>query len=482
MSAASVERARRDEGIDSSASPDEVLSFGPFRLHVKRRLLERAGVPLRLGARALDILTVLVDRAGKVVGKNELTAKVWRGVMVDEACLRVQIGALRTALGDGKAGARYVTTLTGQGYCFVAPVLRSSESGPPAPVGLAAYSAHKIPPRLLRMVGRDEAIRDISEQLATHRFVTVTGPGGIGKTTVAISVGHQLLAQLGGAVYFVDLGPFNDPHLVQAVVASALGLSVQSSDTGPGLVGFLRQKRLLLILDSCEHVIEGASALAERIFEEAPEVHILATSRESLRVEGEHVHRLSPLGIPPEEVALTAAQALHFPAIQLFVERAAACGRSFEINDANASVVGELCRRLDGIALAIELAAGRADSRCVRETLTLLNGGFNFPWEGRRTAIPRHQTLNAMLDWSYDFLSETERLVLRRLAVFDGSFTLEAARPVAAGGNLDGAQVSTVLASLIAKSLLAVSVSDQTMLYRLLDVTRAYVAEKLDAS
>ena len=165
----------------------------------------------------------------------------------------------------------------------------------------------------------------------TERFITVAGPGGIGKTTVAVSVGHELLAEFAGAVHFLDLGPLNDPLLVPSSVASTLGLLVQSSDPTPGLIAFLRDKRMLLILDSCEHVIETAAALAERIFEDAPAVHILATSRESLRVEGEHVHRLLPLGSPPDDASLTAAQALDFPAVQLFVERAFAGGRRFEL-------------------------------------------------------------------------------------------------------------------------------------------------------
>ncbi len=329
------------------------------------------------------------------------------------------------------------------------------------------------------MVGRDQTVQEISEQLKTERFVTIVGPGGIGKTTVAVSVGYELLTEFAGAIQFLDLGPLNDPLLIPGTVASALGLPVQSADPTRGLIGFLRGKRMLLILDSCEHVIETAAALAERIFEEAPQVHILATSRESLRVEGEHVHRLSPLGSPPDDAGLTAAQALDFPAVQLFVERAIASGRRFELNDADAPVVAEICRRLDGIALAIELAAGRADAYGIQETLLLLNDRFKLLWEGRRTALPRHQTLRATLDWSYDLLSEHERLVLRRLSVFTGIFTLDAARSVAADDDVDGAQIVASVVSLVTKSLIAVSAGDTTTRYRLLDTTRAYAAGKL---
>ena len=458
---------------------DEVISFGPFRLYAARRLIEREGVPLHLGSRALDILIVLVEQASKVVSKNDLMARVWPGVTVDEGSLRVHVAALRKALGDGESGARYLTTLTGQGYCFVAPVTRSSA---PKPLETKSGQAHNLPTRLTRMVGRDQTVQEISEQLKTERFVTIVGPGGIGKTTVAVSVGYKLLTEFAGAVQFFDLGPLNDPLLIPGTVASALGLPVQSADPTPGLIGFLRDKRMLLILDSCEHVIETAAVLAERIFEGAPQVHILATSRESLRVEGEHVHRLPPLASPADDASLTAAQALDFPAVQLFVERAIAKGQRFVLNDADAPVVGEICRRLDGMALAIELAAGRIDVYGVQETMALLNDRFKLLWEGRRTALPRHQTLSATLDWSYDLLSRLERLILCRLSVFAGVVTLEGARAVAAGDDVDETQVVTILVSLVAKSLISADTSMPATRYRLLDATRAYASAKLSES
>jgi predicted ATPase/DNA-binding winged helix-turn-helix (wHTH) protein len=470
------------QGIKETPQTDEVISFGPFRLSAAQRLIEREGVPLHLGGRALDILIVLVEQAGEVVSKNDLMARVWPGVTVDEGSLRVHVAALRKALGDGESGARYLTTLTGQGYCFVAPISRSSAPRPLETVASKSGQTHNLPTLPTRMVGRDLTVQEISEQLKTERFVTIVGPGGIGKTTVAVSVGYELLTEFAGAVQFLDLGPLNDPLLIPGTVASALGLPVQSADPTRGLIGFLRGKRMLLILDSCEHVIETAAALAERIFEEAPQVHILATSRESLRVEGEHVHRLSPLGSPPDDAGLTAAQALDFPAVQLFVERAIASGRRFELNDADAPVVAEICRRLDGIALAIELAAGRAYAYGIQETLVLLNDRFKLLWEGRRTALPRHQTLRATLDWSYDLLSKLERSILCRLSVFVGVVTLEGARAVATGDDVDETEVVTVLVGLVAKSLISADTSVPATRYRLLDTTRAYASAKLSES
>jgi predicted ATPase len=280
-------------------------------------------------------------------------------------------------------------------------------------------------------------------------------------------------------VCFIDLGTLNDARLVSSAVASTLGLLAQSSDPTCSIVRFLRDKRVTLIFDSCEHVIEAAAVLTERIFEEAPQVSLLTTSRETLRVEGEHVHRLKPLDSPPDLPGLTAAQVITFPAAQLFVERAAASGGHFRLEDSDAAAVGEICRRLDGIALAIELAAGRVHAHGVKEIVTLLNDRFRLLWEGRRTALPRHQTLSAALDWSYDLLRDSEAMILRRLSVFAGVFTIEAAVAVAADTHADREQVIAALESLVAKSLVAADTSYPTTRYRLLDTTRTYVLAKL---
>jgi predicted ATPase/DNA-binding winged helix-turn-helix (wHTH) protein len=434
-----------------------------------------------LGSRALDILIVLVEHAGEVVSKKDLISRVWPDVMVDESGLRVHVAGLRKALGEGQAGARYVTNVPGRGYCFVAPIARPDISArASAPVPVISDQVHGLPARLTRMVGRDETVRLLSEQLAQQRFVSILGPGGIGKTTVAVSVGHAELAAFDGSVRFIDLGPLNDPRLVPSALATMLGLVVQSDDLTPSLINFLRDRRMLLILDSCEHVIETAAALAERIFEEAPQVYILATSRELLQVEGEHAHWLPALDSPPDGVELSLAQVLAFPAGQLFVERAAASGRGFELTDANAPIVAEICRKLDGIALAIELAAGRVSAYGIRETAVLLDNRLRLLLRGRRTALPRHQTLSAALDWSYDLLTESERAVFRRLSVFVGIFTLEAVRAVAVAEDIQDAQAVEAMERLVAKSLVSTNTAGDTMMrYRLLDTTRAYALPKL---
>jgi predicted ATPase/DNA-binding winged helix-turn-helix (wHTH) protein len=456
----------------------DVLCFGPFCLSASERVLEKDGVPVRLGSRALDILIALVERPTEVVTKKELFARVWPDLLVDEGNLRYHVSALRKALGEGRSGGRYVTNVSGRGYCFVAPISRAA-SPPVLLSNSLVRSPVALPPSPTGMVGRDEAVQLISEELIARRFLTIVGPGGIGKTTVANAVSRTMLAAFDGAVHYVDFGPLGIPSLVPNIVASTVGLPGNFDEPLDALPAFLRDRRMLLVLDSCEHLIESIAPLAERIFREAPEVHILATSREPLQVEGEQVLRLDPLAFPPDDEPLTAAWALTFPAVQLFIERAAADGSGFELNDVDAPIVGKVCRRLDGIALALELAAGRVGAYGIKGIASLLDGPCRLLWHGRRTASPRHQTLSAMLDWSYNLLPESERLIFLRLSVFVGAFSLEAAQFVAAGDILEREQVAEAIAGLVTKSLVAVETNRTGTLYRLLDTTRAYVLAKM---
>jgi predicted ATPase/DNA-binding winged helix-turn-helix (wHTH) protein len=462
-------------------------SFGPFRLFPAARKLERDGIPFPLNNRALDVLIVLVEQAGQIVGHRELIARVWRDLVVDSGSLRTQITGLRKALGDGEGSARYIATVPGRGYCFVAPVGRQdlshrAETAPPSSSG-AGLQAFALPPVLGRMVGRDELTRAIAADLIAHRFLTIVGPGGIGKTTVAVAVAHAMLQEFPQAVCFVNLGSLSDPAHVASTVASTLGLTIQTEDALPSLKASLQGTRMLLVLDNCEHVIAASAALAEQIFREAPGVHILATSREALRVDGEYTCLLPPLECPPPDAGLHADEAQTFPAVKLFMECVAAGGSKFELSDETAPIVAGICARLDGNALAIEFAAGRVGAYGIEGLASLLESRFGLDWRGRRTALVRHQTLHATLDWSHDLLSESEQVVLRRLSVFVGPFTLEAAQAVASGQGLDDDGVVICVGGLVAKSLLsAVMIGDRVMRYRLLETTRAYAFEKLEQS
>ncbi|MCK1654082.1 winged helix-turn-helix domain-containing protein [Bradyrhizobium sp. 149] len=465
-------------GPTQDEAAQEIFVFGPFRLVPAQRRIERNGSPVQLSARAFDILLALVRQAGNVVNKTDLIATTWPGADVEENSLRVHIAALRKALGDGNGGARYLSTVSGQGYCFVAAVSRP-EQRQPAPTH-PTY-VHNLPAQPRQVVGREQAMQDISERLRAKRFVTIVGPGGIGKTTVAVSAGHALLAEFAGHVHFVGLGETGNAALVPAAVASSLGLLARSNDPTGSLATLLRKERMLLVLDCCEHVIEAAAALAERLYQAAPELHILATSRELLRVEGEFTYRLPPLPSPPERAVLTAANALAYASVKLFVERATAGGGEFALSDANASDVGNLCRRLDGIPFAIELTAAHVGVYGARAMVQLLDQHLNLLWEGRRTALPRHRTLRATIEWSYNLLSETERVILGRLSVFVGSMTLDAARSIAATTE-DDDTILAIIDSLVAKSVLALNIGSQPTRYRLADSTRAYAQEKLAAS
>ncbi|WP_045008272.1 winged helix-turn-helix domain-containing protein [Bradyrhizobium sp. LTSP857] len=456
------------------------LRFGPFELNVAERSLSKANQILPLGGRAYDILIGLLENAGEVVPKSELIAKAWPDVTVEEGSLRVHLSALRKALGDGQFGDKYIANVQGRGYSFIAPVTRLPAD---RDRGSASSGLSNLPPALGRMVGRSKVVAEIQRLLQTEqRLITILGAGGIGKTTVALSVGHGALADFSGAVFFVDLSTASDNEQVVGAVASAVGLAPQLVDPKEALLNFLRARRALVILDSCEHVIERAAEIVNYIFRNAPEIHILATSRETLRVPGESVLRLCPLDCPPEQPRPTASEVLAYPAARLFAERVSARRGSFSLSDDEAPLVAEICRKLDGIALAIELAAGRAAVFGVGNTVARLGSRLDLLKFGRRTANPRHQTLKATLDWSHDHLSEVERIVLRRVAIFIGHFSLEAACAVAEQEGIDRSEIEGAVENLVNKSLIVAWPSYRRMLYRLLDTTRSYAWEKLAES
>jgi predicted ATPase/DNA-binding winged helix-turn-helix (wHTH) protein len=458
-----------------SRSPD-VLSFGPFDLFIPERLLKtKAGESVPLGGRALDILIALAERAGEVVTQRELISRVWPDVTAEEPNLRVHIANLRKALGDGRKGARYIVTVPRRGYSFVAPVTQSS----PQRQATASNRLQRLPSKLARVFGRDDTIRRLSAQLMMCRFISIVGAGGIGKTTVALSVAHALLDDFNGAVYFVDMAALTDAKLVPTTVARALGLMVQTQDTVRSLPAFIGDKKVLLVLDNCEHVIDVAAMLVERVVAETRQAHVLTTSREAFRVEGEHVHLLYALDCPPENEGLTAAEALTYPAVQLFMERTAASGHGAALSDIDAPIAAAICRRLDGVALAIELAASRAASLGIRGIAGLLDNRFSPIWHGRRTALPRHQTLNAMLDWSYNLLSEHEKAVLSRLSMFVGDFKLDAARSVASDAVIPERVVTEAIVNLLTKSLISTTALHGSTYYRLLETTRLFALAKL---
>src|SRR6266849_2815634 len=315
---------------------EHAISFGPYRLLAAQRLLLERDKPVRLGSRAFDVLAALVERAGEVVGKEQLIARAWPQTFVEESNLKIQVSALRRALGDGQGGNRYVITVPGRGYNFVARVRREEPSRASPPPTVASAVMHNLPFAATRMIGRDDAVAALVARLSHQRLVTIVGPGGIGKTTVALAVAERMMASYEHGVWLVDLAPLGDPRLVPSTVATVLGLQIHGENPLPGLIAALRDRRMLLLLDNCEHVVDAAASLAAAVLSGVPRVSILATSREPLGVAGEREHRLGPLGSPPTSSGLTAAEATAFPAVQLFVERVTAIVEDFALTDANA--------------------------------------------------------------------------------------------------------------------------------------------------
>ncbi|MGO7446490.1 winged helix-turn-helix domain-containing protein [Rhizobium ruizarguesonis] len=460
---------------NATAAPDVATSFGEFRLYPGRYLLFKDQEPVAIGSRALDILIALTERPGELLTKDELISRAWPNTIVEESNLRAQIAVLRKALREDRSAARYIAAVPSRGYRFIAPLSRLELAN-----GSAEDAApNNLPRQLTRPIGREEAIEILEGRVQRSRLVSVVGPGGIGKTTVGIRVAEKLSSSYEHGVCFMDLAPLPHPSSLPSVLASQLQLPEITGDTVSLLTAHLRGKRMLLVFDSCELVLDAAAGLAETLLREAPGISVLATSREALRVEGESVYRLPPLDMPPVGAGLTAADALAFPAIRLFVDRATSSGSEYTFDDEEAPIVTHICRQLDGIALAIELAAGRVEAFGTRGIAELLNDRLRLLTGGRRTALPRHQTLAAMIDWSYGALSREEQAVLRALAVFAGEFGREAAAAVAFDPLANERDVPWQLAQLVAKSLLAVDTHGKAARYRLLDTTRAFAASKL---
>jgi predicted ATPase len=464
--------------VELDSAVGERLKFGEFELAPVARALWRRGEPVRLGSRALDILIALASRPGQILSKDDLTQLVWRGAFVDETALRVGISAVRKALGNG--GDRYIATVPGRGYCFVHDVETTTAKPAREPPHSKRLSPQRLPAQITRVVGRDDVIATVAVEVTRRRLLSLVGPGGIGKTTVAIAVEDRLHASF-DTVAFVELAPIENGTQLAAAAAAALGLNLRLQDDPVDEIAVVvENRRTLIVLDNCEHLVDAAAAFVEALLGRAPAVTILATSRERLRAAGEWVHQIFALDAPPKSFTLSAEEMRRYPAAEMFEERAAFALGGYQISDTDAPYVGEICRRLDGIALAIELAAGRLPGLGVQGLANSLKDSFSILTHGRRTALPRHQTLRATLDWSYQLLSLEDQAALRCLSVFNGSFTLEDAAVI-----MGPARVSTAndrLTSLLEKSLIVATSEQRTFRYRLLDTTRAYGQDRLEES
>ncbi len=453
------------------------LCFGAVEFRPAQRLVLVEGRPVALGARAIDVLQALVDHRDRVVTKQELLDLAWPGRVVEENNLQVQISALRKLL-----GTQAIATVPGRGYRFTAmpappPSTASPEAGASAPIGRAPRG--NLPASAPRLVGRDGEIADLVQQARTHRAVTVVGAGGIGKTRLALAAAHGLCDAFEHGAWLVDLASVTDPALVASAMAQALSLSLPAGrHVEEALPDALRGRELLLVLDNCEHLLDAVGRLVEALLRHTALVHVLATSQERLRIGEERLFRIEPLGLPDRATLEDAAAA---SAVGLFVQRVQALRAGFALDEHNVEAVVDLCRQLDGLPLAIELAAARVPVLGVAGVRERLVDRFRVLAGGWRTAGRRHQTLREMLDWSCGLLTDVECTVFVRAGVFVGGFSLEAAQAVLADDDIDAATVLDALGSLVDKSLVVPDSADPPRL-RLLETMRAYALERLAGS
>ncbi len=454
-----------------------VYKFGAWEIDLARREMRLNGIPTELGSRAFEIIETLIHSAGELVDKYDLMNRVWPGAVVEENTLQAQISAIRKALGPDRG---LLKTIAGRGYRLLGDWVIEQEdfaaAGMPTSEPTRSHVTN-ITAQTSELIGRRSAEAQLLELLSSYRMVTMTGPGGIGKTVLAQAVARSLLATFGGDGLLVELAPLSDPALVPLAVGTVLDLRQSADGISFEAIGReIGTRKLLLVLDNCEHLIEGAARLADTLVRFCPNTTILATSREVLRIDGEYVYRVPPLEVPGQggdgENDILARSA-----VQLLIARTKALNADFLPRGDDLQLVAAISRQLDGIPLAIEFAAARVATLGLQQVAARLHDRFNLLTRGLRTALPRHQTLLATLDWSYELLSETEARVLRHLAVFNGDFSLDAAAAVM--GNFDAVAVTDDLAGLVVKSLVVADFQAGDDHYRLLDTTRAYALEKL---
>ena len=454
-----------------------IYASAGWEIDLARRELRARGVPVPLGGRAFEIIAELVQAGGELVSKGDLTNRVWRGVFVDDGALRVHIAAIRKALGPDRD---MLATTVGRGYRLLGSWRIRHVDAPAALAAPELSPSTNIPAGTFDLIGRATAIAHLWELLSAYRVVSLVGPGGIGKTALALQAARSPPPGLVADRFLIELASLSNPELVPSAVAGVLGIKLEGEEiSAEAIARAIGVRELLLVFDNCEHVIGAVARLTETIVSRCPGTTVLATSREALRIDGEHVYRVPPLDVPPEPVLATDAIFEH-TAVVLFMTRAKAQGSSFEGDEENLGAIAAICRRLDGIPLAIEFAAARAAMLGPPKIAALLDDRFKFLTTGRRTALPRQQTLRATLDWSYDLLSDAEARVLRRLGIFAGDFLLDAV--IAVAGDHRNGDITDQLANLVAKSLAVADIRGDRPHYRLLDTTRAYALEKLHGS
>jgi len=422
-----------------------IYASGECEIDLARRELRVLGSPVPVGGRAFEIIEVLARSAGELVTKEQLMNRIWPGAIVMENTLQVHAAAIRKALGRYRS---LLKTESGRGYRLLGgwTVRHQDATRPPRGlqrIGVSGQSPrNNFPASVTRLVGRAAAAQRLRDLVSAYRVVTLSGPGGIGKTTLALKVARRVLGDFEDGGWFVELASLSDPDLVPSTVASVLGLKISGETISAEAVArAVGEQRLLLVLDNCEHVIDAAANLTEMLVRRCPRATRLVTSREVLRIEGEYVYRVPSLEVPAAE-AVDPDQILGHSAVELFIARTQALESDFVPRAEDLPTTAAICRRLDGIPLAIEFAAARAAAVGIQQVAIGLGDRLALLTGGRRTALPRHRTLRAVLDWSHELLTDTERLLLRRLGIFPAGFTLDAVAAVMSDTGLDLAAVT----------------------------------------
>ncbi|WNC92476.1 winged helix-turn-helix domain-containing protein [Paraburkholderia sp. FT54] len=459
-----------------------MIRIGPLQVDLASRELFLDGQPVRIGSRAFDMLAVLIDANGALVSKSVMLEQVWPDTIVEENNLQVHMSALRKVLGESR---NLIQTVSGRGYRLISREACAQQ--PPdktvrdtaEDIASVHSVPHNLPANSSSLIGREQALSDVAQALASTRHVTLVGSGGIGKTRLAIEIARSLLAHFPEGVYLVPLACAVDANSVLAMFANSVGVSTASGPLTLARVSKeLGERRVLFVLDNCEHVLGPAAELAEALLNVSPAIRILATSREPLRVVDEHLYWVASLDVPARDDQ--SQHVLQRSAVQLFLSRARAIDARFSSDDRSIHLTGTVCRRLDGIPLAIELAAARAAILGIETLADHLDDRFNMLTGGNRTALPRHQTLKATLDWSHALLDDAERATLRRLGVFVNSFTIDSAIAMVSDDGLLESDVIAALSGLVEKSLVVMQAQRGKASYRLLETTRAYALQKLD--
>lgn len=444
---------------------DAAVLFGRYRAMPRTRQLFVEGRPVEIGGRAFDLLMVLAEAHGAIVTKQEAMARVWPNLYVEEANLRIQLSTLRRLLAEDRD---LITTVPGRGYALSGQVTVAT------PEVKAAPRNSNLPEPASALIGRADELAAFAARLPSSRLVTVTGSGGVGKTRFALEAAGQAGDGFPAGVWLIDLSSVTDPALVASATATVLGVPLRTTDSATlAIAAAIAARRLLLIFDNCEHLVDAVAGLIDTLLARAPDLSVIATSQETLRLPAEHVFRLSPLALPPAEATDIAG----FGAVELFLARARAAEPRLVLDDATAPAIAAICRGLDGVPLALEMAAARLPllgldglRAGLDERLGLLTGPSD----------ARHPSLRAMMTWSHGLLDPEEREVFRRLGVFSGSFSLDAA-VAAAGPDGERWDLLDTLGRLIDKSLVAVDAAEPPR-YRLLETLRLYALEQLDAS